>query len=327
MIPMMNIIAWGKTVPWSEPKQVEQDLISRAVVELFSDSFLAAELRFRGGTALNKLHFPKPLRYSEDIDLARTTPGPIGPVLDKIRSILEPWLGRADFDQSPVAPKLFFRVKAEDETATAPIRLKVEIATRERTAHDPTRTISYAVNNPWFSGTANVETFSNEEVLATKLRALLQRDKGRDILDLSHAATVFGDLKASRVVELFRTYLADAGQPAVSRAQAEESMLAKIARKSFMADVRPLLSADEREKLNTQAAKAAFSRVFTTFIKLIPGKLPRRPSPLVCRTWSATKHSCPGPASQFRFEVAYATRRDMKRRYSAVLVISKSMIC
>jgi predicted nucleotidyltransferase component of viral defense system len=73
MIPTMNITAWSKHAPWAEQRQVEQDLIiSRAIVELFNDRFLADELRFRGGTALNKLHFPAPLRYSEDIDLVRS---------------------------------------------------------------------------------------------------------------------------------------------------------------------------------------------------------------------------------------------------------------
>nr|WP_281410353.1 nucleotidyl transferase AbiEii/AbiGii toxin family protein [Rhizobium laguerreae] len=63
--------------------QIEQDLIiSRAVVAIFTDPFLREALRFRGGTALNKLHFPAPLRYSEDINLVRTEAGPIGPVLD-----------------------------------------------------------------------------------------------------------------------------------------------------------------------------------------------------------------------------------------------------
>ena len=67
-------------------KQVEQDLIiARAIIDLFTDPFLHEQFRFRGGTALNKLHFPKPLRYSEDIDLVRTTPGPIGPILDRVR--------------------------------------------------------------------------------------------------------------------------------------------------------------------------------------------------------------------------------------------------
>jgi predicted nucleotidyltransferase component of viral defense system len=80
MIPAMNIVAWGRTVPWAEDRQVEQDLvICRALVEIFNDPFLKEQLRFRGGTALNKLHFPNPLRYSEDIDLTRTTEGGVAP--------------------------------------------------------------------------------------------------------------------------------------------------------------------------------------------------------------------------------------------------------
>jgi len=80
MIPSMNIVAWGKVVPWTEQRQVEQDLIiSRALVDMFSDPFLREKLRFRGGTALNKLHFPAPLRYSEDIGLD-------APRLFKVRS-------------------------------------------------------------------------------------------------------------------------------------------------------------------------------------------------------------------------------------------------
>lgn len=137
MIPAQNIIAWSGQAPWAEQRQVEQDLIiSRALVALFGDPFLAGEVRFRGGTALNKLHFPKPLRYSEDIDLVRTTGGPIRPVLDRVHDVLDPWLGQPKFDQSPVAPKLRYMIEGEDK---APIRLKIEINTREREAYDPIR--------------------------------------------------------------------------------------------------------------------------------------------------------------------------------------------
>lgn len=94
MIPSQSLVAWSNVVPWADQRQVEQDLIiSRALVEVFSDEVLRGALRFRGGTALNELHFPTPLRYSEDIDLARTSTGPIGPILDRLRVILEPWLG------------------------------------------------------------------------------------------------------------------------------------------------------------------------------------------------------------------------------------------
>ncbi len=96
MIPALNIVAWSNTVPWAEQRQVEQDLIiSRGIVAIFADPALSGELRFRGGTALNKLHFAAPLRYSEDIELIRTSAGPIGPILDGIRTVMEPWLGRA----------------------------------------------------------------------------------------------------------------------------------------------------------------------------------------------------------------------------------------
>lgn len=61
MIPAQNIVAWGNLVPWTDARQVEQDLIiSRALVEIFSDPMLSEALRIRGGTALNKLHFPMP---------------------------------------------------------------------------------------------------------------------------------------------------------------------------------------------------------------------------------------------------------------------------
>jgi predicted nucleotidyltransferase component of viral defense system len=271
MIPAMNIVAWGRSVPWTEQRQVEQDLIiSRALVALFGDPFLRKELRFRGGTALNKLLFPRPLRYSEDIDLTRTSVGPIGPVLDAVRGVLEPWLGRASFDQSPVAPKLRFRVPAEDQTSPAPIRLKVEINTRETTAYDPPRAIAFEVTNPWFSGTAEIATFSSEEILATKLRALLQRDQGRDLIDLSHSKALLKDLNAGRVVTCLHQYLAASGQ-AISRAQAEQRMFAKLANAGFMADVRPLLAADEAERFDKAAATAAFREVFSAFIKRFPG--------------------------------------------------------
>lgn len=270
MIPAMNIVAWGNVVPWAEQRQVEQDLIiCRALVALFSDPELRQQLRFRGGTALNKLHLPEPLRYSEDIDLVRTEAGPIGPVLDRIRELLEPWLGRANFDQSPVAPKLRFRADAED--GAAPIRLKVEINTREIEAYDPPLSIPFRVENPWFSGAAEIATFSREEILATKLRALLQRSKGRDLFDLDHGLQTFDGLNPARIVSCFGLYLERAGVR-ISRAEAEQRIFAKLANPTFLTDMRPLLPAELAALLTDEAAKAAFTRVFSQLVELIPGE-------------------------------------------------------
>lgn len=102
MIPRLNIVAWSAKAPWAELRQIEQDLIiSRALVALFSDPILKTELRFRGGTAINKLLFPEPLRYSEDIDLVRTKAERIGPMIDRIRAVLEPWLGHGVLRSKP----------------------------------------------------------------------------------------------------------------------------------------------------------------------------------------------------------------------------------
>lgn len=270
MIPSQNIVAWGAVVSWAEPRQVEQDLIiSRAIIAIFSDEMLSKELRFRGGTALNKLHFPAPLRYSEDVDLVRTTAGPIGPILDRLREVLEPWLGRAQFSQSPVAPKFRFRVPAEDG-GEAPIRLKVEINTSEIQAYDPAVTIPLQVENPWFSGRVEVPTFSPEEMLATKLRALLQRDKGRDLYDLSHALTVFEGLNRDRVIELFGRYLGFAGQ-AISRAQAQERMFGKLVNPHFLTDMRPLLPSVQAELVTDATTREAFLAVFAELVGRLPG--------------------------------------------------------
>ena len=271
MIPAQNVIAWGNVVPWPNARQVEQDLIiSRALVEIFSDELLRRALRFRGGTALNKLHFPVPVRYSEDIDLVRTSAGPIGPILDQLRAVLEPWLGRAKFDQSSVAPKLRFRVEAEDPSGV-PIRLKIETNTREIHAFDAATALPLEVANPWFSGGATIPTFSREEMLATKLRALLQRDKGRDLYDLAHALEVFEGLDIDRIVRTFGKYLALSGQ-AISRAQSQERMFTKLANPRFPLDVLPLLPAAHAEAFTREAKGEPFRRVFVTLVDTLPGE-------------------------------------------------------
>ena len=267
MIPQQNIIAWSKFAPWSEPRQVEQDLIiARAIVMLFNDPFLREELRFRGGTAINKLHFPKPLRYSEDIDLARTKAGASKPIWDRVHDLLDPWLGDPEYFRSKTAPALRYDVTAQDGSL---IRLKVEINEAEFTPFDTPQALPYKVDNPWFSGTANVAMFSTEEVLATKIRALLQRNKGRDLVDLAHALEIFQKLDAQKTVDMFVAYTK--AKP-IPRWEAEKRMFEKLARGGFLADVLPLLTAEERARFDEAAGKRAFSRVFSGFITRIPGK-------------------------------------------------------
>jgi hypothetical protein len=85
MIPRSYIAQWREHAPWRSNAQVEQDLIiSRALVEIFSDDFLREHLAFRGGTALHKLYLNPAPRYSEDIDLVQIKEGPVKPTLQAI---------------------------------------------------------------------------------------------------------------------------------------------------------------------------------------------------------------------------------------------------
>jgi hypothetical protein len=65
VIPRDHILEWRARAPWPQDIQVEQDLvISRALVEIFSNPGLHDALGCRCGTALYKLHLPA-ARYSE----------------------------------------------------------------------------------------------------------------------------------------------------------------------------------------------------------------------------------------------------------------------
>jgi predicted nucleotidyltransferase component of viral defense system len=127
-----------------------------------------------------------------------------------------------------------------------------------------------AVDSPWFAGAADIPTFSREELLATKLRALLQRDKGRDLFDLDHALARFENLDIERLVAIFGMYLAGQDQ-AISRAEAQRRMFAKLANPRFLIDMRPLLPAVEAERLTEAATTSAFVSVFTKIVDWIPG--------------------------------------------------------
>ncbi len=239
MIPRANITAWRSTAPWPDNAQVEQDLVlSRALVEMFRRPAVAERAVFRGGTALHKLYFDPPGRYSEDIDLVQRKPAPIGPMIDEIRAALDSWLGEPRRRAAEGRFTLVYRFESTFEPI-ARVRLKVETNTREHFAVHGFTSRRFDVNNPWFSGAADVPTFTLSELLATKLRALYQRKKGRDLFDLatgiSHEAA-----KAEEVVAAFERYMEFGGTP-VTRAQFEENMARKMADPAFLRDVRELL--------------------------------------------------------------------------------------
>lgn len=265
MIPLAFIQAWSQQAPWPDLRQVEQDLIiSRALCDLFASPALKDKIAFRGGTAINKLLFRQPLRYSEDIDLVQTKAEPIGETVDAVREALA-WLGKPKRQQAQHSMHLIYRFSPEVD-ADQVLNLKVEINTREHANLFGLGTMPFAVQSDWYKGEAGVVTFVPEELFGTKLRALLQRRKNRDLFDLHHGIDQLS-LDADRVIAAFDHYLAQE-ETVITRAHAEQRMLEKLTR-SLIEDIAPLLPAGVR--FNDDDALRAFERVWRELIARIKG--------------------------------------------------------
>ena len=152
MIPQNAIREWSNQAPWAAPSQIEQDLvISRALIEFYNDKYLSKEFAFRGGTAMQKLFFETPLRYSEDIDLVQLRPGPIGPALDAIRKLLDPWLGTPRRGRKDERFTLVYHYKSETPPVQS-MRLKVEVNNGENFNVLELQNKPFEAKNTWFNG-------------------------------------------------------------------------------------------------------------------------------------------------------------------------------
>lgn len=239
MIDRAYITEWQQKAPWPQRYQVEQDLvICRALVEIFSHPLLAEQLAFRGGTALFKLHLP-PARYSEDIDLVQVKAGPIGPVMDALQEKLNPWLGIPKRKLSEGRVTLTYRLESEEGL---PLKLKVEINSREHFTVLGFEHRLFSVESRWFSGSATILTYQLAELLGTKVRALYQRKKGRDLFDLWKAFTCT-ELNPEQIISCFLKYM-EHEDHRVSRAEFEKNLSEKFEDPRFLEDIGPLLMKD-----------------------------------------------------------------------------------
>lgn len=264
MISQAYITHWRARAPWSSDAQIEQDLVlSRAMVEVFNDPTCLGSLAFRGGTALHKLFFDPAGRYSEDLDLVQVQSGPIGPVISALRALLTPWLGEPKWKQGEGVVTLAFRFPSE-VPPVVPLRLKVEINTREHFTHLGFLDHPFMVESPWFDGNALMKTYQLEELLGTKLRALYQRKKGRDLFDLWLALTTT-TVDPSGITQCFHRYM-EFGETPVTRAVLEANLKLKMADPTFNRDVLPLLTEEVRDRY---ASADPYEVVFDRLVTLI----------------------------------------------------------
>lgn len=253
-ITRIDVIAHQKIVPWPSRRQVEQDLLlCRAMAALFGDAFLKSQIAMRGGTLLHKAHLAPAARYSEDIDLVVFGDRPEGHINRAIRRVLEPLLGAPVYSRwenlrlavrNLAKPsrvlRLTYQVPAVSENGP-PLEIVVEANVTERTPHREVVQLPFAFPFRGETVQAELNGFDLHEMLGTKMRALFQRRRGRDLFDLYWALNLEScHVDPALVVESFIHYLRQEGGQA-SQAEFIGLLDGHLKDPGFRSDMAPLL--------------------------------------------------------------------------------------
>ena len=254
MIPRQDIVAWQVDHPWPEFDQVEQDLLlSQAICAIANDELLGSELALWGGTSFHKMFLPEPLRYSEDLDYVRSTEGGIGEIMRRLTD-LGAELGFKSGTKMGKFPKVLWKYTTE---GGRPARIKVEINTFERSPMLGFDYVGHRLESAYCAASATVKTFKAEELVATKLRALYQRSKGRDLFDIWLALTVL-DIAPEAIAAAFPAYRPEGA----SRQMMEMNLEAKVDDEEFVSDIKQLVRSDALAYDPRAAAELISSELF-----------------------------------------------------------------
>jgi len=126
-------------------------------------------------------------------------------VIDSVRETLDATLGAPKRERGEDTVTLTYQAESE-MPPVVPMKLKVEINTREHFSILGYQEHPFSIKSRWYSGSCLLKTYSLDELLGTKLRALYQRRKGRDLFDLWLGLTR-GKADPQKIVQVFKRYL------------------------------------------------------------------------------------------------------------------------
>lgn len=217
-----DVLAHQHVVPWPELYQIEQDLLlSLAMHAIFSDGFLRTQVAMRGGTVLHKVHLAPAARYSEDIDLVVFGDRPEEHVRKALMRVLRPILGREqswawthlkltvrNVTQKSRILRCIYKIPSTVEPGRT-LTVEVEANVTERTPHLELMHPSFELAFRDQTLSTPLISFHLNEMLATKMRALFQRRKGRDLFDLQMAISRGKPevLSIDTAIEAFQHYM------------------------------------------------------------------------------------------------------------------------
>lgn len=252
-----DVLAHQSVVPWPSLRQVEQDLLlCRGMAALFDDKFLRSQIAMRGGTLLHKVHLAPAARYSEDIDLVVFGGRPEGHIEAAIRRVLKPLFGDPvdsvwdnlklairNLAQPSRVLRQTYSARPLSETGPA-LDIVVEANVSERKPHRSVVEIPFEFPFQGATIRSVLNGYDLHEMLGTKMRALFQRKRGRDLFDLYWAlAAKKSKVDPALVVESFLHYLHQEGNKA-GRAEFVAILESHLADRGFCSDMNQLLRTD-----------------------------------------------------------------------------------
>ena len=273
-----DVLVHQSHVPWPTHRQVEQDLLlCRSMAALFNDPFLHGQIAMRGGTLLHKVHLAPPSRYSEDIDLVVFGDRPEGHILKALRRVLSDVLGKPKTSiwdaiqlaiRNAVKPSRVLRMTYEVASVSEPgttLTVVIEANVTERQPFRPIVEMPFEFSFRDATAKTLINGYDIHEMLGTKMRALFQRRRGRDLFDLYWALTrAKPAVDPSAIIESFEHYLSREGSKA-TRAEWVGILDSHLADRGFCSDMNPLL----RVGLQYDPHKAG-EYVRTTLLALLP---------------------------------------------------------
>jgi predicted nucleotidyltransferase component of viral defense system len=203
---------------------------------------------------------PSPIRYSEDLDYVRTDSEPqLGAIFDAFRSIAAD-IGLSEHRRKfPGRDSDMGTIWFDGEPTEGPglIRIKIESNVAETKPVCPFVARRYSVDSRWWSGGAEVLTCELEDLLGTKLRALYQRRKGRDLFDLWVALTRLQPDDA-QIVAALTHYM---GNAVFTYPQLRRNLQEKLSDPVFIDDIAGLLVETPEDYSRHDAALLVLQRL------------------------------------------------------------------
>ena len=255
-ITRQDILAHQSVVPWAAQYQVEQDLLlCRTMAALFDDAFLSSQIAMRGGTLLHKVHLAPASRYSEDIDLVVVGTRPEDHIRLAVRRVLKDVLGTPktwEWDQLMLAirnivrPSRVLRMTYSMPSIIEPGRMLDIVIEANVTERKPHRAVVEMPFSFPFRGKpvqTRIKGYDIHEMLGTKLRAMFQRKRGRDLFDLYWALTQSTSaIDPSEIIESFKHYMKQERTKA-GRSEFIGILEMHLQDPGFCSDMEPLLRA------------------------------------------------------------------------------------